>query len=58
MEALCGSSCGISTRRILGKVGSNNLWSNYSLKGRKSKLPFKDLTICRILISKQFVLIS
>ena len=39
MEALCGSNCGISTR-ILAKVGSNNLWSNYSLKGKKLKLPY------------------
>ena len=52
MTALCGTSVGACVRKILGKLGTNKLWSEFSLKGRKTKLAFKDLAACRIVISK------
>ena len=32
---------GDADRRILRKVGSAGMWSNYNLKGRMEKLPFE-----------------
>ena len=54
MVGSCGANSGVSARKIMAKIGTNKLWSKYSLKGRKSKLAFKDLAICRIIISKMF----
>ncbi|XP_028415169.1 uncharacterized protein LOC114538219 [Dendronephthya gigantea] len=48
--ALCGHNHGVSTRRILAKVGTNKLWSLYSLKGRKAKRAFKELAVSKIVI--------
>ncbi|XP_014680217.1 PREDICTED: uncharacterized protein LOC106820189 [Priapulus caudatus] len=50
LTSLCGHSCGDSVRRILRKLGSNNLWSHYSLKGRKGKLPLNILLLCKVMI--------
>ena len=52
LVALCSHNLGLSSRRILGKLGSNPLWSEYSLKGRKLKRSFADLPICTLIISK------
>ncbi|XP_028417120.1 uncharacterized protein LOC114541386 isoform X1 [Dendronephthya gigantea] len=48
--ALCGHNHGFSTRRILAKVGTNKLWSLYSLKRRKAKRAFKELAVSKIVI--------
>ena len=50
--ALCGADVGDSARRILAKIGSNNLWSLYSLKGRRGKIAFKGTAVCRVIKSK------
>lgn len=50
--ALCGADVGDSARRILAKIGSNNLWSSYSLKGRRGKMAFKSTAVCRLVKSK------
>ena len=50
--ALCGADVGDSARRILVKVGTNNLWSFYSLKGRRGKTAFKGTAVCRVIKSK------
>ncbi len=52
MAAVCGHSLPESVRRIMAKLGTNKLWSVYSLKGRKGKSSFKDLAICKLVISK------
>ncbi|XP_056595806.1 uncharacterized protein LOC130414116 isoform X1 [Triplophysa dalaica] len=52
-----GSSIGDVVRRILRKIASNEVWSNYSLKGRKGKLPFMGTSLHHIVLSacaKQF----
>ena len=41
-----------SARRILVKVGTNNLWSSYSSKGRRGKTAFKGTAVCRVIKSK------
>lgn len=33
------------------KLATNNVWSKYSMKGRKGKLPLKDLPVCRLILS-------
>ncbi|XP_069158633.1 uncharacterized protein [Procambarus clarkii] len=40
LSKLGGSDCGGTVRRIMNKIGTNSLWSLYSLKGRKHKIPF------------------
>lgn len=50
LAALCGHNCGESVRRIMSKLGTNSLWSSYSLKGKKGKLVFRDLPLCKIVI--------
>ncbi|XP_062320708.1 uncharacterized protein LOC134022965 [Osmerus eperlanus] len=45
-----GSSIGDAVRRILRKVATNETWSNYSLKGRKGKLPFMGTTLYKIVL--------
>ena len=42
----------------MAKLGSNNLWSKYSLKGRKAKRPFKEVALCKVIISKYWMLFS
>ncbi|KAI2647367.1 Flavonol 4'-sulfotransferase [Labeo rohita] len=49
-----GSSIGDAVRRILRKVATNEAWSNYSLKGRKGKLPFMGTSLHHIVLSKLF----
>ncbi|XP_046856603.1 uncharacterized protein LOC124449683 isoform X2 [Xenia sp. Carnegie-2017] len=53
LVALCANTCANSVRRIMTKLGTNNLWSQYSLKGRKSKRPFQHLALCKV-ITKAF----
>ncbi|XP_016315157.1 uncharacterized protein LOC107667931 [Sinocyclocheilus anshuiensis] len=39
-----------SVRRLLRKHGTNALWAQYSLKGRKGKKNFQELEICNVII--------
>ncbi|KAF4097098.1 hypothetical protein G5714_023067 [Onychostoma macrolepis] len=50
LSPLGGKSPGDSVRRIMRKIGTNALWANYSLKGRKGKINFQDLAIYPIII--------
>ncbi|XP_046862855.1 uncharacterized protein LOC124456454 [Xenia sp. Carnegie-2017] len=49
LVALCANTCTNSVRRIMTKLGTNNLWSQYSLKGRKSKRPFQHIALCKVI---------
>lgn len=44
---------GVAVRRILHKVGTNNVLSKYSLGGKKTKRAFKELHICRLIIVRR-----
>ncbi|XP_076857404.1 uncharacterized protein LOC143511712 [Brachyhypopomus gauderio] len=45
-----GGSLGDAVRRMLRKIGSNSLWTEYSFKGRKGKLSFEGLPINDVII--------
>ncbi|XP_069176351.1 uncharacterized protein [Procambarus clarkii] len=40
LTSVRGSDCATTVRRIMKKIGTNGLWSLYSLKGQKKKLAF------------------
>lgn len=42
----------VSVRHMMRFLGTNNLWSKYSLKGFKGKLPLKSLPVYSAIISK------
>ncbi|XP_045131047.1 2-aminomuconic semialdehyde dehydrogenase-like isoform X2 [Portunus trituberculatus] len=50
LSSFGGHSLGDAVRRIFKKLGTNSVWSFYSLKGKKGKLPFSDLPICKVII--------
>ena len=50
-----GGTVGESCRRMMRAVGTNRLWSLYSLKGKKGKQPLEGLSICRVVISKYYI---
>lgn len=50
LSALGGHNLGDAVRRIFQKLGTNNVWSSYSLKGRKGKQAFTELPLYRIVI--------
>ena len=52
LSALRGQSLGDTTRRIMCKLGTYKMWSQYSLKGRKGKLSFNDVSLCTVIKSK------
>ncbi|XP_048008781.1 uncharacterized protein LOC125243274 [Megalobrama amblycephala] len=45
LSLLGGKTPGDSVRRMMRKLGTNALWANYSLKGRKGKRNFQDLDL-------------
>ncbi|KAF4114021.1 hypothetical protein G5714_004244 [Onychostoma macrolepis] len=45
----CSGTVGQSVRRMMRAFGTNMLWSNFSLKGRKGKKVFQDLPIMRLI---------
>ncbi|KAL2088043.1 hypothetical protein ACEWY4_016871 [Coilia grayii] len=45
-----GVSLGDGVRRMIRKIGTNELWGNYSFKGRKGKRPFQALSLNEVLI--------
>lgn len=51
--ALDGSkTVGKTVRRMLGQLGTNRLWSEYSMKGRR-KASFSELPLLRLITKKQ-----
>ncbi|XP_028423363.1 uncharacterized protein LOC114547974 [Perca flavescens] len=44
-----GSTGGTAVRRMLRRVTTNDVVKPYSLRGRKTKKAFQDLTICRVI---------
>ncbi|XP_069192252.1 uncharacterized protein [Procambarus clarkii] len=40
LTSVRGSDCATTVRRMMKKIGTNGLWSLYSLKGQKKKLAF------------------
>ncbi|XP_078147750.1 uncharacterized protein LOC144543528 [Centroberyx gerrardi] len=50
LSLLGGKTPGDSVRRIMRKLGTNALWANYSLKGRKGKKKFQDLGVYEVII--------
>lgn len=56
LTSLGGHSCGESVRRMMRKLGTNDLWSKYSLKGKKGKKKFEELILNRVIISKFYLL--
>ncbi|CAC5420020.1 unnamed protein product [Mytilus coruscus] len=47
LSTLGGSKVGDTIRKMLRVLGTNCLWSNYSLKGKKNK-NFSELSLCRV----------
>ena len=45
---------GGAVRRILHKVGSAGLWSNYNLKGRMAKIPF-EASLLHKLVRRKYI---
>ena len=52
---LGGQNVGATVRRMMSKVGTNKLWSQYSLKGKRQKLALHHLAIYKVLLSKLFL---
>ncbi|CAL8361284.1 unnamed protein product [Arctogadus glacialis] len=50
LSLLGGSNVGDGVRRMLKKIGTNELWKGFSLKGRKGKRPFHSLLIYDVVI--------
>ena len=46
-----GHDSGDCLRRIMKRIGTNHLWSQYSLRGQKQKRSFQQHPICKIAIS-------
>jgi len=54
LSSMGGSSLGDTVRRMLRKIGTPTLWSQYNLKGRKGKLPFAETALYKQMKSKDF----
>ncbi|CAL8265023.1 unnamed protein product [Gadus morhua 'NCC'] len=50
LSLLEASNVGDGVRRMLKKIGTNELWKGFSLKGRKGKRPFHSLLIYDVVI--------
>lgn len=55
LSLMGGNTPGESVRRLLRKLGTNALWAQYSLKGRKGKKNFQELEICNVIILELFL---
>ncbi|XP_061414062.1 uncharacterized protein LOC133346469 isoform X3 [Lethenteron reissneri] len=49
LSSLGGCNVRDSVRRMMKRLGTNALWSNYSLRGRKGKTPLIDLPVFMVL---------
>ncbi len=52
LSSLGGSSDAGIVRKMMRTLGTNGLWSHYSLKGNKGKLKLEDTSIPRVIIRK------
>ncbi|XP_069178532.1 uncharacterized protein [Procambarus clarkii] len=50
LSQMGGASCGDTVRRMMRRIGTYGVWSQYSLVGRKRKRVFKTLDICNVKI--------
>ena len=47
-----GASLGESTRKVMQKVGTDMLWSTFSMKGKKGKTALDKTPLCKLLTSE------
>ena len=52
LTSMGGHNVADTVRRCVKRLGTNALWSSYSLKGKKGKLAVLDLAITSVLTSK------
>nr|XP_055036501.1 uncharacterized protein LOC129423983 isoform X2 [Misgurnus anguillicaudatus] len=50
LSLLGGKTPGDAIRRVLRTIGTNSLWSKYSMRGRKGEKKFGELNICSVII--------
>ncbi|XP_076124178.1 uncharacterized protein LOC143104117 [Alosa pseudoharengus] len=50
LRSLGGANLNAAVRRMLRRVGNNDLWSTFSYKGRLGKRPFSKLRLCEAMI--------
>ncbi|XP_073779029.1 uncharacterized protein [Danio rerio] len=50
LSALGGPNYGETVRRMMRKITSSDVWSHFSLKGRKGKRRLEDLSVYRVLL--------
>ena len=58
LSSLGGSSDAGIVRKMMRTLGTNGLWSHYSLKGNKGKLKLEDTSIPRVIIRKCLKILS
>ncbi|KAJ4927320.1 hypothetical protein JOQ06_015053 [Pogonophryne albipinna] len=54
LSLLGGTTPGDTVRRIMRQIGTNGLWANYSLKGRKGKKKCEDLAMYPVIVPCYF----
>ena len=47
-----GASLGELTHKVVQKVGTNMLWSTFSMKGKKGKNALDEMPLCKLLTSE------
>jgi hypothetical protein len=52
LAAIGGKELGVAVRKVMRRLGSNGLWSNFSVKGRKGKRALCELRLYHIILSK------
>ena len=52
LSSLGGDGCNATLRKITEKLGTQTLWQQYSVKGRKGKLALNGLPIYLVILSK------
>ncbi|XP_076120986.1 uncharacterized protein LOC143101712 isoform X5 [Alosa pseudoharengus] len=57
LASLGGLTPGAAIRRMLRRVATNNVLKEYSLRGRKAKKSFQDLTLCRVLTGRCYFIV-
>ncbi|KAL1251755.1 hypothetical protein QQF64_019551 [Cirrhinus molitorella] len=50
LSTIGGANYGETVRRIMRKITSSDVWSHFSLKGRKGKRRLEELSVYRVLI--------
>lgn len=52
LSLISGASPGECVRRVMRAVATNNVWSHYSLHGKRKKLALINKTICKVITRK------